>query len=67
MNLLVEILLYKELNVKNRQQILMLFLSHLSNLNSNPKDIGLINKALKIVYSLYLRWIASVHSMSNVI
>ena len=53
-NLLVEILLYKELNVKNRQQILMLFLSHLSNLNSNPKDIGLINKALKIVYSLYL-------------
>lgn len=54
MSLLVEILLDSNLNVKNRQQILKHFLSHLSNLNSKTKDQGKINKALNIVFALYM-------------
>ncbi len=53
-NLLVEILLDNNLNIKNRQQILKHFLSHLSNLNSKTKEQGKINKALNIVYALYV-------------
>ena len=53
-NLLVEILLDSNLNIKNRQQILKHFLSHLSTLNSKTKEICKINKALNIVYALYI-------------
>ena len=53
-NLLVEILLDDNLNIKNRHQILNHFLSNLSNLNSKTKEICHINKALNIVYALFI-------------
>jgi len=53
-NLIVEILLDNNLNLKNRQQIFKHFLTHMSDLSSKSKESTKIIKAINIVYCLYM-------------
>src|SRR5690606_12697744 len=53
-NLLIEIILDVNLSNKNRQTIFKHFLTHMSEISMKQTDRGKLNKAINIIYTLYL-------------